>query len=368
VDGNKRSALRSIIPALATGAALCIAFIAHSSPCKSQSQSSVNQKEYETFKKVLRDYPLSKETLKLEFLFSFPQEGGRAEDVGLWGARYVDSDEDGNLFVSDSRASHILMFDRSGHFIRRIGEKGQGPGEFNMQRGVAHDGERLIVNDTGNHRFQILSKSGAFITSFAVNKTYPEMAAGRNGMIFAAPVRLRESDPLVDAFSMEGKLLFSFGSAKKSKSWQPLNRIKIAVGRDELFIVFTCLPILRTYSYRGELRNESNIGRGFMKEQERMNIARDNEGQPGRTAFIEIIQDIKQDQGKPMVLVAHPRIEILELDVSGRVNKSWGAEKEMGQGEIAFAIDARASSKRFFLLQGYPENIIRVFAKPGINQ
>jgi hypothetical protein len=369
VGDHRAWALRWALLLGATGIAFCLAPRAFPPTPHRQPQDGSGQEELESFRKVLRDYPVPQDALKLDLFFSFPREEDLAAEAGLWGARYIETDEDGDLFVSDSRAGHILVFDRSGHFIRGIGEKGQGPGEFNSQRGMALDGERLIVNDTGNRRFQILSKNGEFINSFIVNKTYREMAAGHNGLIYAAPVRLQQSDPLVDVFDHDGKRLFSFGTGQKAKNWQQLDRIKIAVAEDDVFVVFVSLPILRSYSLRGELRNESNFGRAFMKEQERMNIARDRGGPPGRTAFIEIVQDLKEDHGNALVFIAHPRIEILELDAAGRVNRGWWAEKEFGRMDIAFAFEAALSVKRFFLLQGYPDNIVRVLEpsrRPGL--
>ena len=346
--------VRSVI---SVGSAIIICF----SNAAAQPNENKSLGEIKHFEKILLSYPVPQNALKLNFLFSFPQEEASKADIGLWGARYIENDENGSIYISDSMAHRVLVFDRSGNYIRQIGRKGQAPGEFYLPRGITYDGKCLIVNDTGNHRIQFLSTSGNFVSSFVVYKTYYEIAASNNGMIYAAPMRMQNSDPLVDVFNHEGKILFSFGVGRKHANWQQLNWIKISASANSVFVVFQYFPILRTYSVMGALISESNFGRGFMKEQEKMNISRDRTENPARTGLINIIQDIKQNNGSALVLVSHPRVEILEFDNRGRLNKSWWAEKAFDCVDIAFAYDSGSPNKHFYFLQVYPDNLVRAF-------
>lgn len=315
------------------------------------------------FEKMLRDFPVSKTTKELRLVSSLPQVESQSSDTGLWGARYIESDEEGNVFVSDSRAHRILSFDRSGSFIRQIGRKGQAPGELISPRGIAYDGKVLIVNDTGNHRIQFFDKSGTYIGGFRVYKTYYEIAASEKGLIFAAPIRMEVSDPLIDVFNQDGKILYSFGTGREYKAWQQLNWIKMALSKDCIFVVFQSFPILRVYSLSGELQTESNFGRGFMKEQERMNLSREKKQGPAVKSFIDIVQDIRQKQGKVLVLVSRPRTEILELDKGGQITESWWAEKPFGNLCMSFSYDTTSTEERFYILQIYPDNIIETYER-----
>jgi hypothetical protein len=74
-------------------------------------------------------------------------------------------DNEGNVYVADFKANDIKKFDPSGKFIKVIGRKGQGPGEFDMPMYVAFAAGRLIVWDMANRRFCILSPDGEFIKS-----------------------------------------------------------------------------------------------------------------------------------------------------------------------------------------------------------
>ncbi|MCY4571397.1 MAG: 6-bladed beta-propeller [Gemmatimonadetes bacterium] len=79
-------------------------------------------------------------------------------------------DADGNLYVFDSGGGvidpdlRVVVFDRTGAFLREFGSAGEGPGEFNMPRtyGVMRDGT-TIVGDMGHQAYQIFDASGQFV-------------------------------------------------------------------------------------------------------------------------------------------------------------------------------------------------------------
>jgi len=139
----------------------------------------------------------------------------------------LSSDRAGNLFVADTQANSILVFDKEGNYLRRIGgpmwfshltnvtadpkvnrvyaidvgetghrvrvfdslngrhlfdfgRRGHGPGEFNIpyDLAVGKDG-RLNVVDSGNFRVQIFDHDGRYLRSFGT--------AGKQAGQFARP-------------------------------------------------------------------------------------------------------------------------------------------------------------------------------------
>lgn len=66
----------------------------------------------------------------------------------------------GRLFVSDTAAHDIKVFDDAGQLIGRIGRRGTGPGEFNAPTFLSFAGDKLYVSDTLNARVQILGAEG----------------------------------------------------------------------------------------------------------------------------------------------------------------------------------------------------------------
>jgi hypothetical protein len=75
----------------------------------------------------------------------------------------VGFDSRGNLFILDRDNRRIVMFDRSGAFVRTIGSSGQGPGEFTFPVGMAvYDDGRLAVMDLGNAGISVLDANGVY--------------------------------------------------------------------------------------------------------------------------------------------------------------------------------------------------------------
>lgn len=66
------------------------------------------------------------------------------------------ADDDRNVYVFDEQAQHVRVFDAAGTYVRTLGGRGEGPGEFNRAEAVAvfPDG-RLAVRDPGNMRVQV---------------------------------------------------------------------------------------------------------------------------------------------------------------------------------------------------------------------
>jgi DNA-binding beta-propeller fold protein YncE len=61
------------------------------------------------------------------------------------------------LFVSDTQAHQIKVFDLEGKLLLTLGEHGEGPGQFNYPTYIAVSHEKLYVSDTLNARVQVIS-------------------------------------------------------------------------------------------------------------------------------------------------------------------------------------------------------------------
>ena len=94
---------------------------------------------------------------------------GTADGVGpelLGQVTAVETDAAGQIYVLEGQAQEIRVFDRDGEYVRTIGRKGGGPGEFNQPIGMTWgpDG-RLWVIDPQNNRVSVIDTAGTFVTS-----------------------------------------------------------------------------------------------------------------------------------------------------------------------------------------------------------
>ncbi len=86
-------------------------------------------------------------------------------DYGFSRIRGVEVDRDGRLFVGESLVGEIRVFDSDGTLLRRIGRKGEGPGEFQQlfQWGVV--GDTVWVTDFFLRRITLFERAGTLLST-----------------------------------------------------------------------------------------------------------------------------------------------------------------------------------------------------------
>jgi DNA-binding beta-propeller fold protein YncE len=89
------------------------------------------------------------------------------------------------VYIADTWNHRIVVIDRSGTFVRELGQRGgqtdlgDNPdpnietGRFFGPRGVAVDGGEIFVTDTGNERVQVFASDGTFLRAFGGYGTDP---------------------------------------------------------------------------------------------------------------------------------------------------------------------------------------------------
>jgi hypothetical protein len=95
-------------------------------------------------------------------------EGG---DANYMVGRVTDiaTDSKRNIYIADNGYSRIQMFDSEGGFIRTVGSKGEGPGEFGLITAITTDAQdNLYVADMSS-RIKIFGADGKYIDQFKHN-------------------------------------------------------------------------------------------------------------------------------------------------------------------------------------------------------
>ena len=98
-------------------------------------------------------------------------EGAGAEEYMFASVGDIFVNDEGKIIVSDSKDTVIKIFDVNGRFIRSIGRKGQGPGEFSRIDSfqITSKGELLVV-DNVNRRLSSFSLTGDLINSLSIKE------------------------------------------------------------------------------------------------------------------------------------------------------------------------------------------------------
>jgi len=145
----------------------------------------------------------------------------------------------GRLYVGDSKAHVVHVFDAHGTAVAVLGRLGAGPGEFNTPThlAVAPNGD-LAVTDALNYRVQVFSADGQFkyqigeIGDGSGNFAAPKgVGIDQEGQVFVA-------DAMFDAvqiFDPSGRLLLGFGGQgqQAGQFWMPNG---LYIEGDRLFV------------------------------------------------------------------------------------------------------------------------------------
>ena len=72
-----------------------------------------------------------------------------------------------NIIIADFQLDTIFIFDQQGRLMRKFGESGSGPGQFNNPTFVCvGENDCIIVSDGDNHRIQVFDRVGKFLYQF----------------------------------------------------------------------------------------------------------------------------------------------------------------------------------------------------------
>ncbi len=73
----------------------------------------------------------------------------------------------GHIIIADFQLDTIFIFDKQGRLLRKFGESGSGPGQFNNPTFLCiGENDCIIVSDGDNHRIQVFDRLGKFLYQF----------------------------------------------------------------------------------------------------------------------------------------------------------------------------------------------------------
>lgn len=124
---------------------------------------------------------------------SIPSEDVK-DEAKLFSPTNMATDEEGNLYVSDTGAFRIQKYDQEGKFLMSIGSHGDSLGQFARPKGIAVDREgRVYAVDAAFENVQIFDQDGKLLLFFA--------EPGGSSASLVLPAGIAVDYSLVDYFS-----------------------------------------------------------------------------------------------------------------------------------------------------------------------
>lgn len=175
----------------------------------------------------------------------------------------IDVDRQGNLYVADASAKAIMIYDRDGKFLRKIGG-GAKDKWFDRLTSVTVDpkGDRVYVTDIGGvsseaHRIRVFDpESGKHLFDFGKRGTGPgefnlprDVAVGRDGQLYVVD----SGNFRIQVFDRNGKYLQAFGRVGRQVG-QFARPKEAATDRDgNLYVVDTAFGNIQIFNPDGDL-------------------------------------------------------------------------------------------------------------------
>lgn len=152
-----------------------------------------------------------------KLLLTLGAAGGGTGADGFMQPNDVITSADGTIYVAEGHGgdnARIVLFDKTGKYLREFGKKGTGPGEFDQPHGLAFDAQgRLFVADRSNNRIQIMSADGQFIEEWKQFSRPSGIFIDKTGMLYATDSESGSIDPA----RKEWKRGIYIGSVKDGK-------------------------------------------------------------------------------------------------------------------------------------------------------
>ncbi|MFC1476963.1 6-bladed beta-propeller [candidate division KSB1 bacterium] len=201
----------------------------------------------------------------LEFVQKIGDIDTADEPYIMYNIRDVCRDDEGNIYILDSGNTRIQVFDPAGRYIRTIGRKGEGPGEFSRPTNLNIDSENLLyIGD--DYYFFVLDKYGREIRKLAPYnndarsrcRVLPDgkIVLGAYGMSNAGKERYDEIlFCLFNICDSEGKNLVNFG---KPEVFEVENNIYIY--HDAPYETDKDGNLLIAYRYRNKIEKCDSAG------------------------------------------------------------------------------------------------------------
>ncbi len=120
----------------------------------------------------------------------------------------------GKVYVSDTHAHNIKVFNESGKLLEVIGQRGEGIGEFNFPTYISFANNNLYVTDTLNSRVQVLSADGQYQFVFGRRGLYVGDLPRPKGVATDSEGNIYVVESYYDhllVYSSDGQLLLPIG-------------------------------------------------------------------------------------------------------------------------------------------------------------
>ncbi len=158
------------------------------------------------------------------------------------------------IYITDTLRNKIFVTDMNGSVLQSFGKTGSGDGEFNYPTELRLNGNELVVVDAMNFRVQVLDRSGAFRYSIGKIGDGAGWMFRPKGIGFDSEGDLYVVDgawSVVQVFNQEGQLLYYFGQKGTAPGEFQLPTGLQIDATDHIYVVDSYNRRVQVFHYQG---------------------------------------------------------------------------------------------------------------------
>ena len=169
---------------------------------------------------------------------------------------------DSTLLLLDLKGK-IVQLSQEGKYIKQIGEKGSGPGEYIDPVYMTFANNKIFIADPSNNRIEVLNANGEYlyhIDKMIIGDMRKRFAVGPNDIIIGRT--LEPDHDLIVVIDSLGNVIRKFGDyiPYGYNIYQQVNYNNMSIFYDNntntIYCVFENIPIIRKYNLSGEFIDE----------------------------------------------------------------------------------------------------------------
>lgn len=174
------------------------------------------------------------------------------------------------IFVSDQKASSILVFDLDGNFVKSIGNQGSGPGELFMPGMIRYSNGHIYINDIGNGRI-VTHNLLQDTNDYKFPDRIPRKIVVADKLICMTKLLGNESVSaelkLITCYDLNLNHVTSFGTYLNIVEGMPAgaSEVYLEIFKDHLFVLFRYYPLLRVYDFNGNIVEEFDFSERYSR-------------------------------------------------------------------------------------------------------
>ena len=271
----------------------------------------------------------------------------------------LEVDDEGNIFAVDTKEECIKVFDNNGHYLGRIGKKGQGPGEIQSYGRIFFLGSYVAIIDTGNNRLSLFKKNGEYVKHIPLGKfRSPDARLDSRGYVYKFVLNF-EDGPVGELIKLDAdfKLVSKITSIKLPQQVPPaelMERIYFRVTDND------SLVWVRTFKYELNIVDkDGNLVKRIIKEHDPIKVTVGRLKKEARKRYPN--RTIPEEFSIPSHFPKYfPIFYYFIFDDEGRIY----ACNYYREGDV-YAYDVFDSEGRYFSKFTLPENEMLAVVKSG---